>query len=352
MAKNPNERDEQETTSATNTGTTGNTSTTGSTASTSTTDEEDDELEEGDSITVPEEEISLLEEQYANIKQGIEDSYAAQSDAVNKAYGIQETAMGRLIGEAETLRGQKQAQDERALGRERAYRYISGIGDAISGVANLVGATHGASNQTQHYNAPAVIQKAEASRKERKLEMDQLRDRLEELSAQKTALQAARKLKQGELSGAKASELATAELQRVKGMGDIAVANAKNVTDVTRSMVAAAAKGGSGSGQTTTRPARDTSKYVTVYDDDGTAYQFDIQRNPTFEQDYRAAFDAAVTSGSVVLTEQEQADYDSAKTEARKGKPAALDTFFKLHKKRKKVVESMTRRGANDPRWR
>lgn len=183
-------------------------------------------------ITVSDEQIKLLEDQYANIAQGINDSYKAQETAVNKSYGAQESAMGSLINEAAILRGEKQKLDEKALKREKAYRYIAGLGDAISGVANLVGTAHGAANQTQYYNAPEVIQKAEASRKERKLEMDKLKERLDELSAQKTALKSARELQAGELSGKKAAELATAELQRAKGLGDIYTTNATNVTKV------------------------------------------------------------------------------------------------------------------------
>jgi hypothetical protein len=297
-------------------------------------------------ITVSDEQIKLLEEQYEAIKQGINASYEAQEKSLNDAYATQESAMGQLISEAETLRGQKQELDEKAQKRERAYRYISGIGDAISGVANLVGTAHGAANQTQHYNAPEVIQKAEASRKERKLEMDKLKERLDELSAQKTALKSARELKAGELSGKKAAELAAAELQRVKGMGDIYSANAKNVTDLTRSMIEK-----SGGTVSAPRPPKDTSKYAIVYDDEGRAYQFDVQHNPSFEQDYRAAFDEAVKKGDVVLSPEEKAEYERARAEAQKGNPSALDTFFKLHKKRKKIVEGMTGKGANDPRW-
>lgn len=193
-------------------------------------------------ITVSDEQIKLLEDQYANIAQGINDSYKAQETAVNKSYGAQESAMGSLINEAAILRGEKQKLDEKALKREKAYRYIAGLGDAISGVANLVGTAHGAANQTQYYNAPEVIQKAEASRKERKLEMDKLKERLDELSAQKTALRSAKELKLGELAGSKAKELATAELQRAKGLGDIYTTNATNVTKVlTTSMNNAAA---------------------------------------------------------------------------------------------------------------
>ena len=212
-----------------------------------------------DGITVSEEQIEKLNDQYEAIKQGIEGSYTEQTTAVDRAYGTQETALGKLVEEAETLRGQKKEQDEQARRRENAYRYIAGIGDAISGVANLVGTAKGAASQTQYYNAPAVIQKAEASRKERKLEMDKLKERLDELSAQKTAIQSTRELKSGELAGKKAAELAAAELQRVKGMGEIATANAKNVTELTRTAMNNAAsiqkagRSGGSSGQPQTQ---------------------------------------------------------------------------------------------------
>lgn len=122
--------------------------------------------------------------------------------------------MGKILEEAETLRAEKQQLDETAQKRASAYRYITGIGDAISGIANLVGTAHGAANQEQHYNAPAVIQMAEASRKERKLEMDQLNERLRELKAQKGALAATKEMKLGEQRAKHAAEKAALELQK------------------------------------------------------------------------------------------------------------------------------------------
>lgn len=235
MAVDPNKNEEQQEKTTPTTETTETTE--GKNPTSDSTTEED-----AGGITVSDEQIKLLEDNYTNIKKGIEDSYDAQKKALDKSYGAQESAMGSLLNEAAILRGEKQKLDEKALKREKAYRYIAGLGDAISGVANLVGTAHGAANQTQYYNAPEVVQKAEASRKERKLEMDKLKERLDELSAQKTALRSAKELKLGELSGKKASELATAELQRVKGMGDIYKTNADNVTKVlTTSMNNAAA---------------------------------------------------------------------------------------------------------------
>lgn len=157
-----------------------------------------------------------VEETYKAAEAKLGESNTEAVNAINNSYGAQETAMSKILEEAETLRAEKQQLDEEAQKRADAYRYISGIGDAISGVANLVGTTQGAANQTQHYNAPEVIQKAEASRKERKLEMDQLNERIRELKAQKGALASTRELKLGEQRAKHAAELASLELQKGK----------------------------------------------------------------------------------------------------------------------------------------
>lgn len=154
-----------------------------------------------------------LEEKYKEAGKLLDESNTEAVNAISNSYGLQETAMGKILEEAETLRAEKQQLDETAQKRANAYRYITGIGDAISGIANLVGTAHGAANQEQHYNAPAVIQMAEASRKERKLEMDQLNERLRELKAQKGALAATKEMKLGEQRAKHAAELAGLELQ-------------------------------------------------------------------------------------------------------------------------------------------
>lgn len=155
-----------------------------------------------------------LEEKYKEAGKLLEESNTEAVNAISNSYGLQETAMGKILEEAETLRAEKQQLDETAQKRANAYRYITGIGDAISGIANLVGTAHGAANQEQHYNAPAVIQMAEASRKERKLEMDQLNERLRELKAQKGALAATKEMKLGEQRAKHAAEKAALELQK------------------------------------------------------------------------------------------------------------------------------------------
>lgn len=155
-----------------------------------------------------------LEEKYQEAGKLLDESNTEAVNAIANSYGLQETAMGKILEEAETLRAEKQQLDEKAQKRADAYRYITGIGDAISGIANLVGTAHGAANQEQHYNAPAVIQMAEASRKERKLEMEQLNERLRELKAQKGALAATKEMKLGEQRAKSAAEKAALELQK------------------------------------------------------------------------------------------------------------------------------------------
>ena len=308
--------------------------------------------EEG-GITVSDEQIKLLEDNYTNIKKGIEDSYDAQKKALDKSYGAQETAMGSLINEAAILRGEKQKLDEKALKREKAYRYIAGLGDAISGVANLVGTAHGAANQTQYYNAPEVVQKAEASRKERKLEMDKLKERLDELSAQKTALRSAKELKLGELSGKKASELATAELQRVKGMGDIYKTNADNQTKAFTAMVNASAR--TEAAKTKKTSAAKPGEQYTFYDADG---------KPTTIPGHKWNKEAALKAYSLIPEEdrtkrQKYDNYGDAIAGAYE-KPSMQDILYDIAvhsatnpelQKYLQALASGTSLGANDPRW-
>lgn len=131
------------------------------------------------------------------------------------AYDTQIQNVNDFISEVNSKKQALTAQDQQYQKRENAYRYIAGIGDAISGVANLVGVAEGnAANQEHTYNAPAVIQKAEQSRKERKLEMDKLNERLDEMKARGKDLRAAKDLKTAELNAQQAKERRTLETQQ------------------------------------------------------------------------------------------------------------------------------------------
>lgn len=158
--------------------------------------------------------IKAINDQYKAAARNIEEGYQGQEEAVTKAYDEQIGGYDTFLGEVGKRKEELSAMDEASQKRAQAYRYIAGIGDAISGVANLVGTAHGAANQQQEYNAPGIMAKAEEQRKARKLEMDQLQARMDELKAQRSAMQGTRDLKLGELSGKKAAELAGLELQK------------------------------------------------------------------------------------------------------------------------------------------
>lgn len=159
-------------------------------------------------------EVQSINDRYQKAEENLSDSYTKQEETVAGAYDTQiggyDEFLGQVIQKQRELGIKSEEQEKKA----NAFRYIAGIGDAISGVANLVGTAHGAVNQQQEYNAPGVMAKAEEMRKERKLEMEQLNARLDELRAQKAVLEGTRDLKLGELEGKKASELLGLELQK------------------------------------------------------------------------------------------------------------------------------------------
>lgn len=142
---------------------------------------------------------------------------AREKDALTAAHQAEESALkannvaqyenvGQIISDVQGKIDTAKAKDETARRRENAYRYISGLGDTLSGVANLVGTMYGASNQNQTYNSHAVVQKAEEARKARKLEMEDLNNRLDELTARQRDLKASGSLAEAELKAKQARE--------------------------------------------------------------------------------------------------------------------------------------------------
>ena len=125
-----------------------------------------------------------------------QDAELAGVQAYNTA---QYNNLGQIVGDIESKINVAKAKDETAQKRENAYRYISGLGDTLSSLANLVGTAHGAANQQQTYNSSAVVQKAEEARKARKIEMDDLSKRMDEMKTREREMKAAGSLKEAEL---------------------------------------------------------------------------------------------------------------------------------------------------------
>ena len=124
----------------------------------------------------------------------------AELNAVKESNAAQYQNQGQIINDIQSKINAAKKVDETALRRENAFRYISGLGDTLSSVANLVGVANGASNQQQAYNSHAVVQKAEEARKARKLEMDDLSKRLDEMTARQRDLKAAGSLAEAKIA--------------------------------------------------------------------------------------------------------------------------------------------------------
>ena len=162
--------------------------------------------EENVGQTPPAENPATPAPQTSALQQQLDTDYANAINATEKVYDDEIDSVDALIKASNAKKQSLLEQDKNYQKRENAYRYISGLGDTLSGIANLVGTANGASNQTQTYNSHAVVQKAEQARKERKLEMDQLDARLDEMKARGRELRSAKDLKTAELNAQQARE--------------------------------------------------------------------------------------------------------------------------------------------------
>lgn len=135
----------------------------------------------------------------------------AQADELGSLQQVNEQRfkdIGDIVAEAEAKLGTMKVDDETAQKRSEAFRYIAGLGDTLSGLANVVGTSFGAQNQQQTYNGGYVAEKAEQARKERKLEMDKISSRLDEMRAREKDLRTAGSLAEAELKAKQNRELA------------------------------------------------------------------------------------------------------------------------------------------------
>lgn len=149
-----------------------------------------------------EEEAALLATQQAELE-GLQQHNAAQY-----------SNLGQIVGDIQSKIDVAKTKDETSQKRENAYRYISGLGDTLSSLANLVGVANNASNQQQTYNSNAVVQKAEEARKARKIELDDLSNRLDEMRARERDLKAAGTLADAQLKAKQGREQLTLKQQQ------------------------------------------------------------------------------------------------------------------------------------------
>lgn len=140
--------------------------------------------------------------------------YAGQISEEADAMDVQINSVADLVALADKERQQRLEADADYQRRENAYRYIAGLGDTLSGLANLVGTAHGAEDQRQTYNAPGVLKTAEMNRKLRAREMEDLDRRLDELRGREADLRSAKSLRDAQLKAQFAKEQRAIRLQQ------------------------------------------------------------------------------------------------------------------------------------------
>lgn len=154
------------------------------------------------------------EDTYTKNEKFLKEQAEKQKEEVRKIYDNEIGGYDKLYEEAMKRKEALAGLDKERSKKENAYRYITGVGDLVSGFANLVGTAHNASHQDQTYVAPELVKKAEAARKERKLEMDALNKRLDEMRARKDALTTQRDTKLSEIDAKMVSDISKANLQK------------------------------------------------------------------------------------------------------------------------------------------
>lgn len=278
------------------------------------------------------------------------DEMAGVAQNAAAVYGNQ----AQIVKDIEDKISTAKTQDEAARRKENAYRYISGVGDTLSSLANLVGVANKASNQQQTYNSSRVVEKAEAERKARKLEMDQLSKRQDEMKGRLNDLKAAGTLalsqtgvKQQKEQMELLSKQRRAENEAQYKERQFAINEINAMANLARSQ-GYGKKKGDGNGTVTHIGQR---KYVTIMGSDGKPVQYDITKYKNFDKDYMKMLDIAIKNGTSGLTDEEIAAYNEA-AEAAMGKETGLQKeWFRTHMYRQNIIDMMDKpagKGAND----
>ena len=278
-------------------------------------------------------------------------SQAAETAALGAYNQAQYKNQGEIISAAEAKINEAKQMDETARRRENAFRYISGLGDTLSGVANLVGTAHGAANQQQTYNSHAVVQKAEAARKARKLEMDDLSKRLDEMKARQRDLQAAGSLKEAELKVKQDKETAALAASQRKAADEAKYKERQMQVDEQNAKAAMIRAEAYEYGKENPTPKTTKPRVVKVMGADGKMKDLDVAKFKNFDADYQKALDAAIADGSSGLSNDEIEAYQKAVKLAKADSGNALKEFLRTHTYRQSVIDRMSGTGANNPKY-
>lgn len=287
----------------------------------------------------------------------MEQAHAQEMSALQQANQQRYTDLGQIVSEAETKLGELKQQDETAKRRSNAFRYIAGIGDTLSGLANVIGTGAGAQNQQQTYNGNMVAEKAEASRRERKLEMDQVSTRLDEMRARQREMKTAGSLAEAELKARQAKDLLNERIRLDSQAREDAYKKKQLAIDQTNAQAnLKRAEASETNAETKANKPTSTSKakpkVVVAIGKDGKMTEYDVSKYKNFDKDYQKALDAAIADGTSGLSETEIKDYQTAVKLAKADSGKALNEFLRTHTYRQSVIDRMKKgAGANDPEF-
>lgn len=207
---------------------------------------------------------------YGPLEEAAKSDYEARKKNINDEYDPYIEDVSGLLSAAETKKAKLSEKDEAARRRDKAYSLVAGLGDAISGVANLVGTTKGAVAQTQSQALPSYMAKADEMRKERKLDKETIEARRKELESQRKALRQ---------SKGKALTQAYEDYKKeIRGLGkakaeaEVAAGKGTKTTTVTKETepsTTTTTGGGSGSGN-------GKGSWVKFYMDDGSEVSYNV----------------------------------------------------------------------------
>jgi hypothetical protein len=245
--------------------------------------------------------------------------------------------MGQILGQIQEKSNTKKQLDETATRRENAYRYISGLGDTLSSLANLVGTAHGAENQDQTYNSSKVVEKAEAARKARKLEMEELSKRLDEMKTKQRELKASGSLEEAKMKFKHDKEMATL-LSKQRAARTTAEKYADTQAEDAMKNTAAIWKA---ENKKTTTGSTAKPKVIKILGEDGKMIDLDVSGYKNFEKDYQRSLAAAIADGTSGLTEEEIAQYKEAEDAAAGGEYGLLNQWNRTHTPRQNIVNRM-----------
>lgn len=302
-------------------------------------------------------ETLALSEQQSEALDALAATQKAEAEAQAALNEAQYSNIGQIISDVEGKIATAKQKDEDTLRRENAYRYITGLGDTLSGVANLIGVANKASNQQQTYNSNAIVQKAEEARKARKLELDDLSNRLDEMNARQRELKAAGSLAEAQLKAKHDRELISEknridrenrEYQLKQKQLEIDATNAAaNMTRANASETNAETK----ANKPTTSGKKPNPKYIKMMDSEGKMYNFDTSYYKDFDKDYQKALAAAIADGTSGLSDDEIKEYKDAVEYAKADSGNSLKEFLRTHTYRKSIIDRMNGKGANNPKY-